>query len=193
VHSGAVRFLRGRRLDRNPLRRASDRVETVVLALLVAAFLAGLPFAAGAAGAVTRAVAGRVQAVQRATRSEVPAILLRAAPLSTAAPGVLPDVAARWTAPDGVRRTGQVSVLPGTPAGTTVRVWVTRDGQLTGPPMPDSQVCGQVALAEAGAGAALALVLCLAGLLARRSLDRRRAAAWDEEWRVTGPRWTTRA
>ena len=49
--SWLARLLRGRRLDRNPLRRGSDRVETVVLGALLAAFLAAAPFAAHAAGA----------------------------------------------------------------------------------------------------------------------------------------------
>ena len=44
------RLLRGRRLDRNPLRRGSDRVETAIAGVLLAAFLAGAPFAAHAAG-----------------------------------------------------------------------------------------------------------------------------------------------
>lgn len=189
----AGRFLRGRRLDRNPLRRASDRVETLVLALLMAAFLAGVPFAAGACGALTRAAADRVQAGQRATRSEVPAVLLQAAPLNAAVAAVLPYVRAQWTAPDGKRLTGQVSAPPGTAAGTAVRVWVTRDGQITDPPLLDSQISGQVTLAEAGAGTVLALMLFFTGALARRSLDKRRMADWDEEWRATGPRWTTRA
>ena len=49
------RLLRGRRLDRNPLRRRSDRAETAVLGVLLAAFLAGAPFAAQAAGSWTYA------------------------------------------------------------------------------------------------------------------------------------------
>jgi len=44
------RMARGRRPDRNPLRRASDRIETAVLGLLAAAFLAAAPFAAHVAG-----------------------------------------------------------------------------------------------------------------------------------------------
>ena len=45
-----ARLLRGRRLDRNPLRRGSDRAETIVIGALLAAFLAAAPFAAHAAG-----------------------------------------------------------------------------------------------------------------------------------------------
>src|SRR5690348_18243309 len=52
-----ARLLRGRRLDRNPLRRGSDRAETVVLGVLLAAFLAAAPFAAHAAWALGHASA----------------------------------------------------------------------------------------------------------------------------------------
>ena len=39
----------------------------------------------------------------------------------------------------------------------------------------------------------VAMVLALAGILARWSLDKRRMDAWDADWQATGPRWTTRA
>lgn len=187
------RFLRGRRLDRNPLRRASDRAETMVLVVLVVAFAVGAPFLAGACGGWTRAAADRVQAEQQAARVQVPAVLAKAAPQAATGEKDLPDAQARWTAPDGKQVTGEVSALPGTAAGTTVKIWVTRDGQITDPPLLDSQISGQVALAEVGAVSGLAVVLLLAGLFARRSIDRRRMTAWDAEWRATGPRWTTRA
>lgn len=189
------RFVRGRRLDRNPLRRGSDRAETAVLAALVAGFLAGAPFAAQASGAWVQATAQREQAAQESARHLVPAVLLTgASPTvrdSLAAPAF--EAKARWTAPDGAKVTGDIPAASGTRAGTTVRVWVTRDGALSDPPLLDSQVAGDVAFAEAGAVAALALATGVTGALARRSLDKRRMAAWDTEWRATGPRWTTRA
>ena len=74
------RVLRGRRLDRNPLRRRSDRVETAMLGLLLAAFLAGAPFAAHAAGSWAYAPSVRQAQVQRASLHHVPATLLEAAP-----------------------------------------------------------------------------------------------------------------
>lgn len=37
---------------------------------------------------------------------------------------------------------------------------------------------------------ALAVVLGEAGLLARYLFDRRRLAAWDAEWRASGPKWS---
>jgi hypothetical protein len=48
-----ARLIRGRRLDRNPLRRGSDRAETVALGALLAAFLTIAPL--GQAQLVSRA------------------------------------------------------------------------------------------------------------------------------------------
>ena len=58
--SWLARLLRGRRLDRNPLRRGTDRAETVVFGALLAGFLAAAPFAAHAAGAWAHASAAGV-------------------------------------------------------------------------------------------------------------------------------------
>lgn len=191
------RFARGRRLDRNPLRRRSDRAETAVLAALVAALAAGGPFAAMAAGAWEHAAAHREQSAQEASWRLVPAVV-RGAPVvdpvrtgATAATGF--EAPARWTAPDGTAVTGRIPVPADTTPGTTIRIWVARDGVLAGAPLRDSQVQAQAALAEVYGVAGTAVTVAVAGLLARRALDRRRLAAWDAEWRSVGPRWTTRA
>ena len=186
------RFVRGRRPDRNPLRRASDRVETAVLAVLVTAFVAAAPFAAQATGGWVHAFAHRVQATQQASWHQVRAVLLNTAPTGPGNSGFLPQVQARWIAPDGKTVTGQISAQPGTPAGTTVPVWTTRDGQQTNPPLQDSQVAEQAVFAVIAGVLALVIVLAGTGLLARRTLDKRRMAAWDADWRTTEPRWTTR-
>ena len=39
-------------------------------------------------------------------------------------------------------------------------------------------------------GAVVALLICY--VLCRLALDRRRLAAWESAWSLTGPRWTTR-
>ena len=74
--SWLARLLRGRRLDRNPLRRASDRAETIVIGALLAAFLAAAPFAAHAAGAWGHDSAARQAQAQRASLVQVTATLL---------------------------------------------------------------------------------------------------------------------
>lgn len=191
------RFVRGRRPDRNPLRRASDRAETAVLALLVIAFFAAAPFTALAGGGWARAMAHQTQLSQEASSHHVPARVLKVSEGVQGGGGgygaLASQALARWTAPDGKVVTGEIPVPSGTMAGTTVRLWITDDGQLTDPPLQDSQVSDSAYFAGTFAVVVLAGLLVTAGLLARRALDRRRMAAWDAEWRATGPRWTTRA
>jgi len=185
------RLLRGRKVDRNPLRRGSDRVETAVLGVLLTAFLAGAPFAAHAAGSWTYATSAREAQAQQAAWHQVRATLLQAA-----TPGGLAEdgseAQARWKAPDGQARTGEVFVVSTAPAGSTVPVWVDQAGQLTNAPLAHSQVTGRADLARWTAVAALAIVLIIVGWAARWALDRRRLAAWDAEWLATGPRWSSR-
>jgi len=184
------RLLRGRRPDRNPLRRGSDRAETAMLGVLLAAFLAGAPFAAHAAGSWTYAASTREAQAQQAAIHEVRATLLQAAtPWSVTAGGSQAE--ARWRAPDGQVRTAELIVPTGAAAGSTVTVWVNRAGQLTDPPLQRSQVVGRTDMSQVLAVAALAVALILVGWLGRRALDRRRLAAWDADWLATGPRWTS--
>jgi hypothetical protein len=189
------RVLRGRRLDRNPLRRGCDRVETVVLGALLAAFLAGAPFAAHAAGNLAYHLAAREAQGQRAALHQVPATLLRAAsssPVYPEAGGVALVVDARWRAPGGQLRTGKLLVPPGATAGSTVPVWTDQAGQLSDPPLSQTQLVSRAQLAAGGAVGGLAVALLAAGWVIRWFLDRRRLAAWDAEWLANGPRWSPR-
>jgi hypothetical protein len=190
-----ARLLRGRRLDRNPVRRGSDRGETVVLGALLAAFLAAAPFAAHTAGSWAYASYAREAQAQRAALRQVPATLLQAPPEMTAYPGAgdIPlGVNARWRAPDGQLRTGLVFGPAGATAGSTVPVWVNHVGQLVDPPLGHAQLATRAQLARELAAGTLAVVLIVIGWLTRRALDRRRMAAWDADWLATGPRWTPR-
>lgn len=190
-----ARLLRGWRLDRNPLRRGSDRAETVMLGVLLAMFLAAAPFAAHAAGSWAHATYARQAQAQRAVLRQVPATLLQAPSKLTAFPGagVVPlGVDARWLAPDGQARTGLLFVPADATAGSTVLVWVDHAGRLADPPLGRTQLATRAQLAGEAAVGALAIALAVTGWLARRSLNRRRLAAWDADWLATGPRWTPR-
>jgi hypothetical protein len=83
-------------------------------------------------------------------------------------------------------------VEPGTHKGVTVRVWVNRDGDITGAPM-------NVAAARAngwfvGVMAALGVVAGVYTVRAtlRLALNRRRYAQWDTEWDLVEPLWSAR-
>jgi uncharacterized membrane protein YhaH (DUF805 family) len=189
------RFARGRRPDRNPLRRASDRLETAMLALLLIVFAAAAPFVAQAGAAWARARAHDAQLSQEASWHQVSAQVLK---MTTGVQGgggygeLEGQAQARWTAPDGKAVTGEIPVPPATAVGTMVPLWITSDGTPTDPPLQDSQVADDAAVAGTVSVIALAVLLTGSGMLARRALDKRRMAAWDVEWRTTGPSWTTR-
>jgi hypothetical protein len=186
-------FVRRWRFDRNPLRRATDRAETMVLAVLVAAFLVGAPAAALATGAWLHGMAQRAQLAQEASRSQVTAAVLAVTP---PVPGDGEELAwqvqARWRAPDGQVVTHQVPVPSDIAVGGKLQVWTDRTGDLTTAPLLDSQVADQTASGEALGAIAAATVLTLAGTMALWTLNKRRMAAWDADWHATGPRWTTR-
>jgi hypothetical protein len=80
-------------------------------------------------------------------------------------------------------------VPAGTPKGTTVDVWLDPAGKLTVPPLDPGQVAGQADLASTGAIASIALLYLCEAVVVRQVLNRRRMAAWDAEWAVTGPAW----
>ncbi len=193
--SPARQWLRGLWPDDNPLRRRADRVEAWIAGGLLAAFLICGPLAALLAGYYASAFALRVARDQRAAWHQVPAVLLASAATSedfSYGGVVLPLARARWTAPDGVRRTGNVPALPGARSGSTVQIWVDASGHLTEPPLRPDQVTGQSVLASVCAPIIVGLVLLAAGGLAHSVMDRRRMAAWDADWQATGPRWTSR-
>jgi hypothetical protein len=187
------RFVRGRRLDGNPLRRATDRTETLVLIVLAAALLVCAPLAAQASGAWTHAWAQRAELAQQAYRGQVTAVIVAPPVPQMVGQAFVPIAQARWTAPDGTVVTGPVPVRAGTKAGARLSVWTTRDGQPAEQPLNDSQVSSLTVLGAVTGVLALGAALALAGVLARWRLTRRRLAGWDADWQATEPRWTTRA
>ena len=176
--------------DHNPLRRRWDRAEALILGGLVAAFIIGGSLAALVTGRLAYASALHARQAELAAVHEVQAVLLTAA---TPAPAGLDTTAkAWWSAPGGGRHTGQVYPPAGSAAGATVTVWVNAAGWQATPPLEPAQVQGQGVLAAVLAVMALASVLWGAGLAVRVAANRRRMAAWDEEWRATEPKWSRR-
>jgi hypothetical protein len=187
----AVQLARRLGLDRNPLRRRSDKIAACLAAVLIAVFLVGAPLlSAAAAGWAGRAAA----AEQQAARSwrQVPAVLEQAAvPPATELSG--PSwVRARWTAPNGRARAGEISVNGSLPAGRTVLLWVNAAGLSTGPPPSRRLVGASEGTAVVGVVAALGAVLLCLACAGRWVLDRRRLAEWESGWAAVGPQWTRR-
>ena len=179
-------WVRGLWPDHNPLRRASDRFEAATVACLLIFFLIGAPLVGLFAWQWAAAAGARAQ---HASRYQVTAVL-QADATAQAYTWAETQVKARWTAPDGTVHTGPVDAPVGLRRGGTVTIWTDRSGHVLAPPLRQDQVTSQAVLAAVVAPLVLGLVLVSAGTLTRRILDRRRLAAWDADWRATGPQWS---
>lgn len=185
-----VRMFRGRRLDRNPLRRPSDRAGTIIGIWLLVAFVAAAPFTARGAAAWTRALAEHARITALSTRYEVTAITLEEAPPASNTPMNQTWVGAKWTAPDRRQRTGPIQVPASTQKASSERIWVAANGDVVAPPLTMTELAW---LADRAAFAAITVLICLfliAGSAIRYLINRQRMAAWDADWAVTEPRWS---
>jgi hypothetical protein len=177
---------------KNELRRSSDRVEGVVVVVLMGAFVAAVVVAALVAAHVYRSE----QATAASLRQTVAVLSWPGAVTETP---VLHQATAMatWRMSDGAARSGLLStdVVPGIygqPAGATVQLWLGRSGD----PAPPPQGATGMAVGATMAGLAIvvvaATVLTFCYRLCQRGLDRRRIANWSSDWAVTGPQWTSR-
>jgi Protein of unknown function (DUF3592) len=154
---------------------------------LVAIFLTVGPLLAIAAGRMTDAADLRQQHAERSWR-EVPATVLgvAAGPDNWAGPGLR----ARWTAPDGQRRTGIIPAATAVSAGQQLRVWVNPPGQLAYQPVARWEISRDIVLAAATIPLSLGIFLFLAGHCVHLAARRRQLAGWEREWRTVGPQWS---
>jgi hypothetical protein len=189
-----ARLARWLGIDRNPLRRGTDRVEAALRLVMILLAVVAVPAAAVAAGQWADHYALHRAQAQRAVNHQVIAVLLEDAPASG-----IPDpytnvqtswVPARWQPPDRPPRTGEVLVLAGAHKGSTVRTWIDPSGAVTGPPLDHRVLVGDVWLAVVATCLLSWMLLLAAGVLVRRVLDRRRLRAWEAEWRANGPLWS---
>jgi hypothetical protein len=186
--SRLVRWLAGR----NTLRRPVDRIEGTVLVALTAAFLVAM--------AVASVLGAHMYQSQRAASAglrPVVGVLIQAGPSFHDSLAQRGQAEARWRDPGGSEQSGVLTTatapgIIGAAAGARIAVWLDRSGRPVAP--PGGQVAWIVnALAPSTAvagGAGMTLLACYG--LCRLALDRRRLAAWESAWSLTGPRWTTR-
>lgn len=173
----------------NVLRRPSDRVESAVVATLLAAFVAALTIASFV-GAHT------YQSERAAGASLRPAIAVLTESGPTDITNGAGEAKARWRAPDGEERSGMLTTvvapeIENARLGSRVRVWLTSSGDPAAPsPGEVGMLFSAIGLpvwSLIGAGG----VLTLSYWLSRLILDKRRLAAWESAWARVGPRWTT--
>jgi len=200
MHIHKIRFFGScaRRLgvDRNPMRRGTDRVETAVRLALIALLVIAVPVVAIAAGRQADHLAVRKAQAQRAAEHQVTAVLLQDAQ-ATGVPDPYTDVQmtyvlARWQPPGRQARTGEVLAEAGAHKGSTARIWVNSAGALAPPPPDQRTIAGDVCMTVIVTCLVSVAVLFSLGTLTRLALDRRRMRGWEAEWRAAGPLWSGR-
>jgi hypothetical protein len=183
-------------VDANPLRRGCDRAEAWLRLGLVLVFLIASPLAAFGLGHLTNYASIRAARAEAANEHQVAAVLLHRVSHNSDDPlystSELAWAQARWTAPDGRRRVGEVPAAVGSRAGRKVPIWVNSVGQLVYPPIGQGQIASRVIAVVALTPAILAIILLGLGWLIRRLLDRRRIVGWGTEWSAVEPLWTKR-
>jgi hypothetical protein len=185
--SRLVRWLTGR----NALRRPVDRIEGAVLVTLSAALVVAVAMAA-----VLGTHAYQSQRAASANLHPAVAVLIQAGPFYGNVTHI-GQAEARWRDRWGGKRSGVLTTVSapgilGAAAGARIPVLLDRSGQPVAPPRSRVAMVlnALVKGAAAAGGAGVALLICY--VLCRLALDRRRLAAWESAWSLTGPRWTTR-
>jgi hypothetical protein len=183
-----LRRLARRFLGRNELRRPADRIETAVIACLVAAFLTAAVAAACFAGHLYQSEHAAAAGLRPAV-----AVLSQPGPAVTTPAAA---VAARWRLPSGTETSGILTTVTApasyhVPAGTPVQIWLDRAGEPEAPPPSPNDMIFSALLAGVGATAGATVVLALCYSFCRTILDRHRLAGWESAWAAVGPRWTS--
>jgi hypothetical protein len=169
-----------RACGRNPLVRASDRLELLIIVLGISVVLLAGAFA-GALGTAVHEARSRVYIAQGQTRHTVTA---RAIGDSTTVLGVDGNTATRvnvrWQV-DGTEYTDKLNMAQAVKTGDPLEIWVNRNGDRVDAPMPTSQA-GVDAFSVAYA-AWQTVVLAVAGLIywGHSRLEHRRDSAWERE------------
>jgi hypothetical protein len=188
-----ARYVRRLGLDDNPLRRPADKVDAWLRLAVLILILTAVPVAAIIAGQTADHLFSRQAQAQQATDHLVDAVLTQNAPASSVDPyAAVPDTwaTARWRAPDGTARSGQVLAPIGSFAGDVVPVWVSASGAVADPPSRHADVVAEVAVTVLLTSMTLTGLLLGVRAVAQHFLDRRRFRSWDAEWRSIGPLWT---
>jgi hypothetical protein len=187
AHARHAALMRQFALDRNELRRTSDRIESWCALALIIAFI---PLAVLSAACAVHWVHDAVNKQRDNPVEQVTAVLVHAVPAGNPVAGsVLFYARARWAVAGSVH-VGEVQAIPGSPAGTAVRIWVDAEGSIQQAPMTPAQITAQVVAALVAAPLVAAVSLWLAWFALRCVLDRRRLVSWAKEWSSFGPSWT---
>ncbi len=171
-----------RACGRNPLVRASDRLELLIVSLGILVALVATA-CAGALGTAVHDERSRVYVAQAETRQ---AVIARAIDESKVVLGVDNNAAtrvnARWQV-NGIEHTGSLTWDGAVKTGDPLRIWVDRNGKRVDAPTPTSQAGVDAVCVAYSAWQTVALVATGLTCWGRSRIERRRDSAWEREIR----------
>ena len=187
-----ARLARWLGIDRNPLRRGTDRVEAALRLVIILLVVVAVPAAAVAAGRWADHYALHRAQAERTVNHQVTAVLLSGCPgvrdprpvhVRADRLGAGPLAAARDSRPGPARS----SPWPERARAARCGPGSTRRARSPLRRSDHRVLVGDVWLAVIATCLVSWVLLLAAGVLVRRGLDRRRLRAWEAEWRASGP------
>jgi hypothetical protein len=182
-------------IDRNPMRRGLDRAEAAIRIAAVVLCLASMPMAVTTVGhwvqSATQSASGHNAPGWYPVTATVTVSVSAAS--AYAARSALAWAPARWSAPGGATRHGEILAPVGSRAGQKVQIWTDRAGTPRPAPLTHAQVVSRVITAMVLTPIAGVLLLGFALGVVHRILERRRSRAWESDWSAVEPLWTKRA
>ncbi|MET4047957.1 hypothetical protein ABIB34_001560 [Rhodococcus sp. UYP5] len=171
-------------VERNPLVRRSDRIQSTIKTTVFTLMILMLPVAAWI-GMSTLAVGQSRVAAQENSVHQVTATTTAAADIAPVLQGEVGSVTsttvgATWSH-DGLDHQGQVSLPAGSPSGTQLPIWVDRDGDPTAPPATGADAVVTALFTGFGSLFAAASILVGTYFAVRFRLDAQRYDEWDRE------------
>jgi hypothetical protein len=179
-----------RPLGRNPLLRAADRLEALLILVVIVGWLLVVPIA-GAIGTAIYDGRHRLYAEEALTRHRVVATVIEDTAETVGDYDGPASVRAVWPASGG-ERTGSFSVDTAAKSGDRLSIWVDADGNYLLPPTPIAQAAADALCGALSILLSAIVVTALAVSLMRYCANRMRDTQWERELRAIkddrGPR-----
>lgn len=170
-----------RLFSRNPLVRASDRIDAAVVTL--ATFVVIVAAAcAGALGTMVYDARSHMYAEQLQTRHPVVAIAVEDSNMTISSQGVAYAVYARWQF-NGTDHAAELTWSSAVEASDPLQIWVDADGNRVGPPLPTSRAGNDAVTVAVVTWLSVVAAAVSAVAAVRTRTGRVRDAQWEREIR----------
>lgn len=173
-------------LDRNPMRRREDHIQTTVGIILTLVFLVSAPWAALLVGGQVYRSGAATERVQHAQRHPVTATVVD--PGKSPGHSTTTTLQVSWQSADGVRHVADYQGVA-TDVGAKTTLWVDRAGNVVREPRRHAETISDAVLAGSGVDLAILGVLLTGQAMLRRRLDRSRYRLWDAGWAWANVKW----